>query len=112
MYVKRNAQGEVLLVSREPTPECNEYLEANAPELQTFMLTGGSEEERALLKSDLEFVRVLEDLLDLLMNQGVISFTDLPQAAQKKLMSRQSLRKRLDSVDLLDDDNLLGSDAI
>jgi hypothetical protein len=35
-----------------------------------------------LRQSDLEMVRVLEDLIEVLMSKGVISITDLPPVAQ------------------------------
>ena len=46
----------------------------------------------ALNRSDLELVRVLEDLIMVLIDKGVISLADLPKPAQKKLMIRNNLR--------------------
>jgi len=60
--------------------------------------------------SDLDsaFVRVLEDLIDTLIEKGVIRLTDLPLAAQQKLGERKHLRQRLnDDLNLLDDDDSL-----
>jgi hypothetical protein len=43
----------------------------------------------------------------LLVEQGVIRFTDLPDAAQDKLLNRRELRGKRQGIDLLDDgDNL------
>ncbi|MGB2130461.1 MAG: hypothetical protein ACPHXW_03485 [Marinobacterium sp.] len=42
--------------------------------------------------SDLSTVRILEDLIDTLVNRQVIRFTDLPAAAQRKLLSRKVAR--------------------
>jgi len=54
---------------------------------------------------DEAFVRVLEDLIDTLIEKGVLRLTDLPQAAQEKLNARKGLRRRLnDDLNLLDDD--------
>jgi len=51
------------------------------------------------------FVRVLEDLIDALIDKGVLRLTDLPQAAQEKLNERKGLRWRLnDELNLLGDD--------
>ena len=63
-----------------------------------------------LNQSDASFVRVLEDVVDVLIDRGVIQFTDLPQAAQSKLMLRRQTRARLqNALQLLpgDSDNRL-----
>jgi len=58
---------------------------------------------------DVTFIRVLEDLIEALIEKGELRLTDLPVAAQQKLSKRKGLRRRLrDDLDLLDDDeNLL-----
>ncbi|MBF8221257.1 MULTISPECIES: tryptophan synthase subunit beta like protein [Halomonadaceae] len=102
MYVSRDETGALRRVSREATPECREWLPGDDPELDRFL---GRETARDPMQaSDLELVRVLEDLIQVLMEKGVISFTDLPDAARDKLLTRQSLRRRINSVNLLDDE--------
>ncbi|NIC04218.1 tryptophan synthase subunit beta like protein [Billgrantia bachuensis] len=103
MYIKRNESGQVVQVSREATAECREFVPPSSPELQSFVSEEGDAENLALSKSDLAFVRVLEDVINVLMDKGVLSFTDLPEPAQQKLMERQSLRKRRNSVGLMSD---------
>jgi hypothetical protein len=57
---------------------------------------------QALSESDTAIARVLEDLIDILITRGVIQFTDLPEAAQGKLLSRRQTRAMLkDSLQLL-----------
>lgn len=104
MYVKRNEDGQIVQASREPSAECREFLPPCAPDLQAFMAEDEEFEAVDLSKTDLGFIRVLEDLLEVLMDKGVITFTDLPEPAQQKVMERQSLRRRLNSVDLMQDD--------
>jgi hypothetical protein len=58
-----------------------------------------------LQKSDLEMVRVLDDLIYLLIRKGVIAITDLPPMAQVKLMNRANARQGLGGLE-----QLLGSD--
>lgn len=54
---------------------------------------------------DVAFIRVLEDVIDALIEKGVLRLTDLPEAAQAKLNLRKGLRRRLnDDLNLLDDD--------
>jgi len=53
---------------------------------------------------DASFVRVLEDLIETLIERGAIRLTDLPVSAQKKLSERRGLRRRLnDDLNLLDE---------
>jgi hypothetical protein len=49
----------------------------------------------ALDETDTSLVRVLEDLIDVLITRGVIQFTDLPEAAQAKLLERRETRAGL-----------------
>lgn len=57
-------------------------------------------------RSDAEFVRVLEDLIDALIANGTLRLTDLPIQAQQKLTQRKQQRARLtEDLDLLDDED-------
>jgi hypothetical protein len=68
-------------------------------------LSGVSVSDSALGATDLEFVRVLEDVVQLLIDKGVILFTDLPDSAQQKIMLRQQLRSKFSGkLDLIGDD--------
>ena len=59
-----------------------------------------------LARMDGEFIRVLEDLIDVLVNKGVINLTDLPPQALEKLSQRRRVRHRLrDSLDLIQDED-------
>jgi hypothetical protein len=79
-----------------------EPLPAGDAELVAFagrLMAGGE-----LAPSDLPMIRVLEDLIDLLVERSVIRFTDLPQPAQEKLVSRRSARQSLRRLNLLGDE--------
>lgn len=108
MYVKRNIEGEIVMASRDATPDCTESLSGDAPEVLALLEREGDAQLRQLRSSDLEFVRVLEDVIELLVAKGVISFTELPDAAREKLMSRQSLRRQVNSVDLIGEQDDVG----
>lgn len=64
-------------------------------------LVGGVSEPTADLlrenfdQSDLEMIRVYEDLIDILIAKRVILLTDFPQAAQEKIVRRKRLRASL-----------------
>lgn len=50
-----------------------------------------------LSQTDASLARVLEDLIDVLITRGVIQFTDLPDAAQAKLLERRQTRVSLNN---------------
>jgi hypothetical protein len=111
MYVKRNQDGKILSVSRVEDAGFEfladdagfEFLADDAAEVKEFLRDLQTPPQKSLAQSDLEMVRVLEDLVGLLIERSVIRFTDLPIAAQKKLLSRQELRNQHQGMNLLDD---------
>ena len=103
-YVKRNQSGEITAVSQEADDGCNEKLSSQDEELNSFVASVSSQ-DLGLEKTDLSFVRVVEDVIELLVAKNLILFTELPDSAQTKMMERQKLRTALTShLDLLDDD--------
>lgn len=103
IYVKRNQNNEILAVSRERFTDEWEPVADDAPEIIAFS-AGLADGHQELAGTDLSLVRVVEDLIDLLIEQGVIRFTDLPQAAQEKLFVRRTLRSSTNGLQLLDND--------
>lgn len=102
-YVKRDAHGRIVRADLEPGEGLLE-ISANAQEMIEFMKGMGMEQD-SLQQSDMRLVRVLEDLVDLLIARDVIRFTDLPQAAQEKLLERRSMRQSLGALNLLSGNN-------
>lgn len=99
-YAERDDQGRLRALHREPAPGASEPLPADAPEVLAFFglpATPGYE------RLDAEFIRVLEDLIDVLLARGVINATDLPREAQRKLLARKGRRTAtpLAALDLL-----------
>jgi hypothetical protein len=57
---------------------------------------------------DDDFIRVLEDVIDVLLTNGTLRLTDLPPQAQEKLNQRKKQRARLrNSLDFFPDDDAL-----
>ena len=102
-YVKRDASGQIVSVGLEPAERMTE-VPSTSPELTDFLRRMGAE-HGTLEQSDMRLVRVLEDLIDLLIDRDVIRFTDLPLPAQEKLMERRSMRQSLGALDLLGGSN-------
>jgi hypothetical protein len=105
-YVARDGAGQVVAVSLVQDVVHPEALAEDAPELASFA-RGLPQQQGPLADSDLRLVRVLEDLIDLLIDKEVIRFTDLPAPAQEKLMERRSLRHSLQGLKLIDDSEVL-----
>ena len=74
---------------------------SNDQELQRFLATDSPEQraQRELMESDMGLIRVIEDLIDVLIERGVIMFTDFPEPVQKKLLDRRGLRKEFSYMD-------------
>jgi len=102
-FVKRNDSGAIVAVFRQPVQEGLEELDPHDPELTDFLddtiLDLAARKE--WIESDLGLVRVLEDLVQVLIDKGVIMFTDLPDAAQEKLRGRSGFRRQFAYVETL-----------
>ena len=93
-FVKRDAAGDITAVSARPAGGCREEVTADDPALASFLATLQAG-RNALADTDQDFVRVLEDVIDLLVERGVFSMQDLPEDARSKILRRKALRKRL-----------------
>lgn len=103
-YVARGNSGAIIAVFKEENECASERVSPDNAELQAFLGQNKANEmsqrdaakrtklHQALRQSDADFVRVLDDLVYLLINKGVIVFTDLPTEARNKLMIRRRLR--------------------
>ncbi|MEW8057025.1 MAG: hypothetical protein AB2796_17055, partial [Candidatus Thiodiazotropha sp.] len=65
--------------------------------------------KKFLSETDAGMIRIVEDLIALLIQKNLIMFTDLPNAAQQKILMRNQIRSVFQSGDplLVDDDELL-----
>ncbi|MCF4998842.1 tryptophan synthase subunit beta [Pseudomonas syringae] len=101
-YVQRDAQGQLIRVEAAAYAEATETLPADHHEIQAWYANEAVENSLKQLKqSDLEMIRVLDDLIQVLTSKGVIRVTDLPPAAQAKLMDRNQARVALGGLSQL-----------
>ncbi|MFM9384095.1 tryptophan synthase subunit beta [Pseudomonas sp. UV AK001] len=108
-YVQRDAQGQLVRVEAAAWAEATETLPADHHEIQAWFANAAVENSLKQLKqSDLEMIRVLDDLIQVLTQKGVIRVTDLPPAAQAKLMDRTQVREALGGLSQLIDDEETG----
>ncbi|MDH2434444.1 tryptophan synthase subunit beta like protein [Pokkaliibacter sp. MBI-7] len=94
-YVERNADGQIIAVYAVEQPQAHEFLEPDDQDLQQFLFQDNGRTFAYMRQSDLELQRVLEDVIDLLIDKGILMFTDLPVEAQKKLVGRKRVRQVL-----------------
>lgn len=108
-YVQRDASGHLQRVEAAPFEGMSETLTAEAQEIQAWFANQEVESSLLQLKqSDLDMIRVLDDLVQVLMDKGVLRITDLPPAAQSKLLSRTQARVALGGLNRLIDDDEVG----
>ena len=102
-HVIRNADGTIQSLSRQQQPG-SEIVDEHCPDVLQFFALDAT--EPAFNQADADFVRVIEDLIDTLIQKNVIRHTDLPAAAQRKMMLRKGLRNHLQgALNLLGDDD-------
>lgn len=116
LMCRRNADGRIMALTRQTLSPQRivmgnwQAVSAADPEVEAFVHDVTSQ-AAALSQTDIGLARVLEDLIDALINRGLLQFTDLPEAAQAKLLERRqtraSLGQRLQPSLLDDDDGLL-----
>ncbi len=95
-YIQRDDLGRIDSLHRHASPLAGEFAADDDPQVLAF-LAGGADSgspEDSLVRMDASFVRVIEDLIDLLMVKNVITLTDLPVQAQNKLLARKSFRDK------------------
>ena len=109
-YVQRDAEGRLLRVEAAPFEGSNEQAGADDLEIQSWFSNQSVESSLLQLRqTDPEMIRVLEDLIHILTTKGVLRITDLPAAAQHKLVNRSQAREGLGGLNRLigDDENNL-----
>lgn len=99
LYIQRDTRGQLIRVEEAPFAEMSGELTSTDDEILAWRNQPGMASSLLQLRqSDQEMIRVLEDLIQVLMSKGVVRLTDLPSAAQEKLMSRSQAREVLGGV--------------
>lgn len=107
VYAQRDAEGRLLRVEHDPFEGMTETLAVESEELHNWLSAREEVKGRlaSLKESDLELVRVLEDVVGVLVARGLIRYTDLPEAARRKLDRRAETRAEIEGLSgLLGDD--------
>jgi len=118
LYAIRNEQGKITSLS-ETFQEGAEAVDLSHPDVRSFLsLKEDSFSPDAYLdQSDIAIARIVEDLIELLVSRNLIIFTDLPDVAQRKLLTRKLARKLIageeedDTEPSLSDSSFLADDS-
>ncbi len=103
-YVLRNAQGQICSVHVDAVPGA-EVLPQDHPQVRAFFNRADTTSD-GFARLDAGLVRVLEDLIDALLERNILRITDLPPEAQQKLIDRKTFRSRFQHSAL----NLFGNE--
>jgi hypothetical protein len=102
-YVLKDAEGNIIAASPTENPGQGWELIEDDPKDYVKFLEKSLAKSAPFRESDIQLVRVLEDLITLLIDRDVIRFTDLPAIAQQRLNDRESMRKKTNLSNLMVD---------
>jgi hypothetical protein len=92
-YIFKNAEGVITGSASENLGEGWKFIAGDTKEYLDY-LEHSLAQNAPFRESDIQLARVLEDLISILIDRGMLRFTDFPPEAQKRLNYRQSLRKK------------------
>lgn len=108
LCIERDKDGHIAAIRRSEAKPGQESVSLLDEEVLAFFRSSGEMETltHLLALSDMSIVRVLEDLVDLLIEKKIILFTELPPEAQEKIRVRQQLRTKMGGDTLMVEDIL------
>lgn len=95
LYALRDEVGAIVALSEQQLNDQWKEVDQKDSELQLFLEKKMADGQKVMQTSDIDFIRVLEDLIDLMIAKNIISFTDFPAGAQKKLLARRGYRAQI-----------------
>lgn len=95
LYAKKDEAGLIIAVSQQKVDANWKLVSFTDNAMREFLARNEDEElkNQILEDADADFIRVLEDLIELLINKEVLQFTELPTPVQEKLLSRRWYRE-------------------
>ena len=97
-YVQRDQDGKIVAIWNDEQPAATEHISGTNAEIQAFLGSseeGAREDDEFTLSEDLQMIRIIEDMIDLLISKHIIALTDLPPQVQAKLLNQRKKRERL-----------------
>lgn len=106
-YIRRNAEGAIMGASTSQKIDASwEAIDDKNPEYLAY-LENAMMHSMPFRESDIQFSRVLEDLISILIDRHVIQFTDFPLAAQNRMNERQQMRNQSRIHSLIDESDVI-----
>jgi predicted RNA-binding protein with PUA domain len=108
LYVERAKDGEIIALHNNPDQGNSEEKPIVDEEVFNFLSKSTNSEswKQVLSLTDSGTIRILEDLIDLLSRKNIVSFTELPEQAQERILGRKRLREKMAFPNLLVDNIL------
>ncbi|MBC7699742.1 hypothetical protein [Aquabacterium sp.] len=109
-YALLTTDGQISSLHRDPQAGAD-FLASEDSRVRAFLGGGGGGDDqpaRQFASLDADLVRVLEDLIDALIQRNVLMVTDLPLEAQQKLFNRKNVRDQMKNYSL----QLFGSEPL
>jgi len=109
-YAIRNEQGEIIALTMSPNKQDDVPVGFEDPDVIRFLTRDITTDNiqhqfHELLIQDFQQIRIVEDLIDLLTAKGIILFSELPIAAQEKILKKKTRREEIyQKNDILVDD--------
>lgn len=100
VYVQRDNEGLLLRVESRPFEGMTDRLAVESEELAGWLQTSKEVHSQllGLKQTDLDMIRVLEDVVSLLVEKDLINFDELPEPARRKLDERALARADLEGL--------------
>ena len=105
LYIERDADGRIVSIRQHADRPGMEQKASIDAEVLAFLGCDTTEELiHVLSATDMDVIRILEDLVELLVRKNVIIFTELPLEAQQKLQLRRQIRQSIRKTSIIVDD--------
>jgi len=108
LYIQQDSSGKPIAIHNNRQSDTDQEVPLNDPKVLALLADSGKKAAalEVLAASDIELIRVIEDLAHLLIEKQVLLYTELPEAAQKKLQARCKIRENLNCLSkLIDNDD-------
>ena len=94
LYIKLSENDEITDIEFTPKAGLNE-ISLHDPKFSQYIQNSENSDEiiqKVLNNLDLDMVRVIEDVIDILIDKNIMLFTDLPDPVQNKILFKKTIR--------------------
>jgi hypothetical protein len=105
VFIQRDSEHNICAIFKENKDNKLEYIDNAHPDVIQFLTHCAMEKTAVFIKSDLELIRVLEDLIQILMTKNIISITDFPAPVVEKLVQRAKIREQFLDISFIVKEN-------